>query len=1274
VPFRIFPHRDNTEDKSILKRNRTIDYLNKIWFIGLLSVICYFIIVYVLPLFKIIGYLAIPYKMVLECFICFVPIFTGVLLNRYLISQRYYIISQERDIVFVKFNNRVIGINCLEITSTSGSVTIDENGLPKYNASMLLAVRAGMDKMVNVVFEGGVLEGQPFLRFIINAQGNDSKYIENVLRNEATRIEAILLASLSMIDLRVLEDTELLSAIESNIGCKITKEGELKFQDIDNILLISLCGIPHVHPLADASQVGTFISTVLKQNYTASMSCVFTAAKPGKERQKLEGKWKIIQSKEKRNEESLKDHAMKKKLILQYEEIQDNVGWFDSSVYFIIRSTHPDRIESVRDGIYGIIQSIWGGHESIRLYMRKITKSTILKLLIRRHLKKQRVHVSQLVAFVNTPVRKIPIISHESQPMFSVPSHEALGYDLIIGETIFEGKPFSKAGLSIEWLREHIAILGATGTGKTTLVKNIIVQLSKRVDIPWWIFDVKGSEYEEIANMVESEVVILKPGLDDTFRISLFDSGDGFSESSAYSTFVILRELLKERGDSSELSPAMEKLLREAVLKFGESLEKGNSITSLLDIINELATEDRFGQMTRDALLNRLQIIFQEPLCNILNGGVEGIQISSLLSKRVILDLSYVARIGGMDSARILYNLIAKRIFECGMKRGIVSGLHHVVVLEEANNLVPESYSKHTSADVSTGESMVLLQRATGQGVIVVSTRPNISSNILANTATKIIFRLPYDSEIGGKFLSLDNKQETYLRTIKRGRALVAIPDTETFEIATTLLIREPLRKSVIESHSITVGKTDEMKDSIQIEEHPSIGVNQNADSKKPQKVQKVRTESQTVVFDRVGKFGSHIVAYLASTGMATEQQLRDLLLALDSTVMEDDVSEVIRDLVSLGTIDREALSLVQGGFVFTLPENGLEAIRKVIFEYVINRLEIQHDESISRKEVPDWPDIIVDDKAVIILPQQLKASSMDSTVSKIRHYMGILGNEISELFVIVRGSVAAAKLREMLDKSEEFDAVNVVSAFPSSLDSMIESLNHGAYPAEKNVIQEQLHEDTNRIDTDTTLIGAIHDIGPATSRAIQIRLWFGLIQDFVDLSNGLIKWDILLDFIETTALQSLKGRSAPLTIDEGKRALTELLADEVLIALRANENSKIIGLEHGLWIVNSTILKELKEKATAMIEAELKRQNFKVHRDHGYYDICAGNTSYVIFPNQQQLNTLLNLHSDVACRTCKSNRVVCILTASEYLEDSIVTPGNLIVRTMEDDNSVLVT
>ena len=158
------------------------------------------------------------------------------------------------------------------------------------------------------------------------------------------------------------------------------------------------------------------------------------------------------------------------------------------------------------------------------------------------------------------------------------------------------------------------------------------------------------------------------------------------------------------------------------------------------------------------------------------------------------------------------------------------------------------------------------------------------------------------------------------------------------------------------------------------------------------------------------------------------------------------------------------------------------------------------------------------------------------------------------------------------------------------------------------------------------------------------------------------------MEFIETTALQSLKGRTAPMNIDEGRRALTELLADEALVALRIGKEKEFIDLKEGLWIINATILKELRDDTIKTIEKKLSEQNsMTVSKNHGYYDLCVGEKSYVVFPTQQQLNTLLRVHSDIACRTCKSSQVICILTAAEYLDDSMVTPSNLIMRTMDD-------
>lgn len=1248
-------HVDESKTDSSSKQTRFWFWIRLSWMSGITVVLFYLFLVYLLPLVGLTDQPQISLKMPIEVMICSIPILTGSLLTLRKIRFQTPVISVDGNVLLVQLDDYVIGTCCLDIVSVSGSVYVDDNGKPSYNESMLLAMRAGMSKSANMAFEAGVSDGEPYLRIFITTTGQSIKQIHEILKREATRTEAILLASLSNVELNLLDGDNLPAVALDHINDTINIEGHESMSSKGTSTLLLLQGTPRSSPSHDASQVGNFIFTALRQGYNVSMTCVFSTAKPSKEKRNLEGHWKTIQEKERRKEESLQDHAAKKKLLTRYEEIQDRVGWFDATVYFVVKS-HPDeRNVHDLDGVIGLVYSIWGGSDSIKLTTKGIGKRTAYRLLTRRHLKSQRTHIAKLTPFVNTPIQQLPVITPTLSPAFPIPAKELMDNDLVIAETVFGGRRLSSVGLDIDWLREHIAVLGATGTGKTTLVKHLMAQLSEQTDIPWWIFDVKGSEYHDLVSFSDSEILVLRPGIDTSFTMDLIDPELKGDENCAHSTFIILKELLNERGDSSALSPAMEKLLRESVTHVVNSLdENNNSVQALTRKITEMANKDRIGNMTRDALLNRLEILNREPLGSILSGGPEAVRISDLLEKRVILDLSYIARTGGMDAARLFYNLVAKRIFDSSMKRGISEGLHHVLVLEEASNLVPESYTRHSAADITTGESMVMLQRATGQGVIVVSTRPNISSNILANTSTKIVFRLPYDSHVGGRFLSIDEQQERYLRVLKRGRALMSVPHTETFEIATKPFIASS------EVESVTVAQPQVEESVLQKDELDTIKV----EDSKPDHV----PEAQTLVFNRLDKLGRHVIAFLATEGWATEEEIRNLLSTLDPSNLDDDISEVIRNLVSLGTVEREALALVPGGFVFTLPGHSLDAVRRVIVEYIYDKLGM---DNIRSSEIPEFPDIVIEEKAIVIIPEHLRASSMEITLDKIKTQMRKLQNGVRELFVVVRGSVAAAKLRELMDTSEEFNDVGVVSAFPGSLDSIIESFSNTANLPSDSSVESTLTEDSKPVDR-TDLIGAMHEVGSATNRAIQIRLWFGLIQDLVDISNGQVKWEDLLEFIETTALQSLKGRAAPLNIEEGKRALTELLADEVLIALRVEGDSQVVELEDGLWLVNSSVLQDLKRDAVDAIERTLKKRNEKVSRDHGYYDLCVGDTSYVIFPNQQQLNTLLHLHSDVACRTCKSTQVVCVLTASEYLEDDITTPNNLIVKTMDDKVSAL--
>ncbi|MHA1637104.1 MAG: ATP-binding protein [Candidatus Thorarchaeota archaeon] len=1226
-----------------LIRNREL-ITKLVWIMGMVICGLYLSLVYIIPSMGLSPRLFVANRLLVEILLCVIPFTSGLILTRQNIVIENPDVEIEDEFLILDMDSRAIVMSCLELSTVSGSIDTDSEGNTVYNNSMLLALKAGASQNVSFAYEVGIASGQPFLRIFITVSHNNRENAKEILRREATRLEAILLSSLKNIELQQLRGDSL-----RKVATCLSDGSNLLESNPETKVIITLKGMPRVSPTSDSSQIGTFLSTMLKQSYAVSFTCVFSGTKPGKERRQLESEWRSIRSKEKRKDDSLADHSEKKKLLDQYELIQSNTGWFKSSTYLVLSANTTTDLERIKQGVRGLVRSIWGSEKPIEISDTKLTNKHLNRVLTRRHFKPQSIHVSRLVAFVNTPVQPLPVIAPQEVPVFPLPSSDILKNELSIGWAVYGGQRLSEVGLKTDWLREHIAVLGATGTGKTTLVKKIIAELTSKTDVPWWIFDVKGSEYTDLSYI--GDVSIIRPGLDPTFMISLIDSEGSSLVNQAHSTFSILRELIKENS-ASELSPAMEKLLRESVMDLVDNTDGNLSVQTLVELIRKNANESRIGTMTRDALLNRLEILVREPLGSILSGGSDSIRISELLGKRIVFDMRHISRVGGMDATRLLYNLVAKRIFDSSMRRGILPGLHHVVVLEEASNLVPESYSRHTAADITTGESMVMLQRATGQGVIVVSTRPNISSNILANTSTKITFRLPYDSGIGGRFMSVTPEQEQYLRTLKRGRALIVLPTVKTFEMETMLLdfslYPNVSETRVVQHEKLDVSDSDVISTSVEPVLPPTT-------HEKHEKI--TRKKEKTVVFDRLGEMANHIIAFLASRKITTNDDIRKFIVTLDSRMTDQDISDIIRDLVSLSTIQRESISLVPGGVVFTLPGNGLNSVRDVIIKYIAEKLGSDSPAKINY-ETEIGPDIIVDDCAISVIPEHIRSSSMDSVLDRIRIQMNQLGSDLTKLIIVVRGSVAAAKLREIVNSSDEFVAVHIVSAFPSSLDKMIENVDYS-----RREIQSDDIDSGDKID----LIEAVHEVGSATSRAVQMRLWFGLIQDFVDLSKGNIIWKTLLEFIDTTSLQSLKGRSAPMNAEDGRRALTELLADEALCALRVGNESGVLNMEQGLWIVNASVLKGLKDLAVRWLEKELRKRYSTVSKNHEYYDLCADRKSFVIFPTQQQLNTLLRLHSDVACRTCKSTEVICILTASEYLDDSVVTPSNLIMKTMDD-------
>jgi len=72
-------------------------------------------------------------------------------------------------------------------------------------------------------------------------------------------------------------------------------------------------------------------------------------------------------------------------------------------------------------------------------------------------------------------------------------------------------------------------------------------------------------------------------------------------------------------------------------------------------------------------------------------------------------------------------------------------------------------------------EDIALLQRGTGECLITVATRPDISKEILANNGVVLTFKNHIEKEIMCELLNLSNEKKSYLSFLEEGQCIIRV-------------------------------------------------------------------------------------------------------------------------------------------------------------------------------------------------------------------------------------------------------------------------------------------------------------------------------------------------------------------------------------------------------------------------------------------------------------------------------------------------------------------
>jgi len=347
--------------------------------------------------------------------------------------------------------------------------------------------------------------------------------------------------------------------------------------------------------------------------------------------------------------------------------------------------------------------------------------------------------------------------------------------------------------LSLKDLEKHLFVCGSTGTGKSNFLQYFLINFKNIFKIPFFLVEFKG-EYHFMQKMIE-DLIVLWPG--ENFSINIFDP-DGVDPLIHSERIFDIFKSGKFLDENSEYSPQMEKVLIEILAKTcaDKKYQSWEGFEKCCKIY--LDDNQKSIPMLKQTLIsvnNRIRRFSQGPLKALFEPN-DKITLDYLFKMNVILDLSSIIRLGGeKEDALFFLNMILKYLWDKNLAKGALDyeGIKHLTIIEDAQYFAPQGLIKKSKL-TSYLEDIALLQRGTGECLITLATRPDISKEILANNGVVLTFKNHIEKEIMCELLNLDIEKRNYLSALEEGQCIIRVNSLkDPFILHIPLIKREPL-------------------------------------------------------------------------------------------------------------------------------------------------------------------------------------------------------------------------------------------------------------------------------------------------------------------------------------------------------------------------------------------------------------------------------------------------------------------------------------------------
>jgi len=352
--------------------------------------------------------------------------------------------------------------------------------------------------------------------------------------------------------------------------------------------------------------------------------------------------------------------------------------------------------------------------------------------------------------------------------------------------------------LSFNDLEKHMFICGSTGTGKSNFLQNFLINITKQFEKPFFLVEFKG-EYHFLQEHIK-DLIVLWPG--ENFSINLFDPLGANPNIHAERIFDIIRSG-QFLGDNSEYSPQMERVLIDILTRVckNKNFRSWEGFQKCCGIyLKDERDKIPMLKQTLISLNNRIRRFSVGPMRAVFDSN-SNLTVSELFNRNVILDLSSIIRLGGeKEDALFFLNMVLKYLWDRNLTRGAVNydGINHITIIEDAQYFAPQGLTKKSKL-TSYLEDIALLQRGTGECLITIATRPNISKEILANNGVVLTFKNHIEKDIMCELLNLESEKKNYLSIIDEGQCIIRVNSIkEPFLLGVPYIKRNPLTVSEI--------------------------------------------------------------------------------------------------------------------------------------------------------------------------------------------------------------------------------------------------------------------------------------------------------------------------------------------------------------------------------------------------------------------------------------------------------------------------------------------